>query len=71
MTSGHEVISSTELSIKFIASHEKAGLAPAVCSTCYNMSLVMRKLDFCKCENKDADQLRSNCKGDQRLVFAT
>ena len=29
----------------------------------------MRKLDFCLCENKVADQLRSNCKADQRLCF--
>ena len=29
----------------------------------------MRKPDFCLCENKDADQLRSNCEADQRLCF--
>ena len=29
----------------------------------------MRKLDFCLCENKGADQLRSNCEADQRLCF--
>ena len=34
-----------------------------------HMSLVMRKPDFCLCENKDADQLRSNCEADQRLCF--
>ena len=33
------------------------------------LSLVMRKLDFCICENKDADQLRSSCAADQRLCF--
>ena len=27
------------------------------------------KTDFCICENKDADQLRSNCAADQRLCF--
>ena len=27
----------------------------------------MRKPAFCICENKDADQLRSNCAADQRL----
>ena len=32
-------------------------------------SLVMRKPDFCICENKDADQLRSNREADQRLCF--
>ena len=29
----------------------------------------MRKPDFCKCENKDADQLRGNREADQRLCF--
>ena len=33
------------------------------------MSLVMGKPDFCPCENKGADQLRSNCEADQRLCF--
>ena len=33
------------------------------------MSLVMRKPDFCLCENKDADQLRGNREADQRLFF--
>ena len=33
------------------------------------MSLVARKPDFCICENKDADQLRSNREADQRLCF--
>ena len=32
-------------------------------------SRVMRKLDFCLCENKGADQLRSNCEADQHLCF--
>ena len=27
------------------------------------------KPGFCICENKDADQLRSNCAADQRLCF--
>ena len=34
-----------------------------------HMSLVMRKPAFCIYENKDADQLRSNCAADQRLCF--
>ena len=34
-----------------------------------HMSRVMRKPDFCLCENKGADQLRSNCEADQRLCF--
>ena len=29
----------------------------------------MRKPAFCICENKDADQLRGNCKADQHLCF--
>ena len=33
------------------------------------MSLVMRKLAFCICENKDADQLRGIREADQRLCF--
>ena len=33
------------------------------------LSLVMRKPAFCVCENKDADQLRSNCAADQHLCF--
>ena len=37
-------------------------------SLCY-MSLVMRKPDFCICENKDANQLRGNREADQRLCF--
>ena len=35
----------------------------------HNMSNVMRKLDFCLCENKGADQLRSKYEADQRLCF--
>ena len=31
----------------------------------------MRKSALCICENKDADQLRSNFAADQRFVFAT
>ena len=33
------------------------------------LSRVMRKLDFCLCENKGADQLRCNCEADQSLCF--
>ena len=33
------------------------------------MSLVMRKLAFCICENKDTDQLGGNREADQRLCF--
>ena len=29
----------------------------------------MRKLSFCICENKDADQLRGNREADQHLCF--
>ena len=32
-------------------------------------SRVMRKPTFCKCENKDADQLPGNREADQRLCF--
>ena len=33
------------------------------------MSRIVRKPAFCICENKDTDQLRSNCEADQRLCF--
>ena len=33
------------------------------------LSLLMRKTTICICENKDADQLLSNCEADQRLCF--
>ena len=33
------------------------------------MSHIVRKPDFCQCENKGADQLCSNCEADQRLCF--
>ena len=33
------------------------------------LSRIVRKPDFCLCENKGADQLRSNCEADQRLCF--
>ena len=31
--------------------------------------LIVRKREFGLCENKGADQLRSNCEADQRLCF--
>ena len=33
------------------------------------LSRILRKPDFCLCENKGADQLCSNCTADQRLCF--
>ena len=30
----------------------------------------MRKTDFCLCENKDVDQLRSSCEADQHLCIS-
>ena len=33
------------------------------------MSRIVRKLAFCICENRDADQLRGNREADQRLCF--
>ena len=44
-------------------------LTPVVCYGSYDMSLVVRKPALCICENKDADQLRSNCAADQRLCI--
>ena len=34
-----------------------------------NMSLVVGQPKFCICENKDADQLGSNCEADRCLCF--
>ena len=36
---------------------------------CDDLSHVMRKQDFCLCENIGADQLCSNCEADQRSYF--
>ena len=33
------------------------------------MSLLMRKIAFCICKNKDADQLPGNREADQRFCF--
>ena len=33
------------------------------------MSRIVRKPEFCLCENKGADQLRGNREADQRLCF--
>ena len=41
--------------------------SPSMCLD--DMSRDVRKLDFCICENKDADQLRGNREADQRLCF--
>ena len=35
----------------------------------FNMSRIVRKRDYCLCENKGADQLRGNREADQRLCF--
>ena len=46
---------------------------PLYNTACYSMDLdmsrIVRKPGFCLCENKGADQLRSNCEADQRLCF--
>ena len=34
-----------------------------------HMSRIVRKPDFCLCENKGADQLHGNSEADQRLCF--
>ena len=45
-------------------------LISAIVDCCLElMSLVTRKLAFCICENKDADQLRGNREADHRLCF--
>ena len=35
----------------------------------HHMSRILRKLDFCLCENKGADQLCRNCTADHRLSY--
>ena len=47
----------------------RASSFPIQISCCYYLSRVKRKPDLCLCENKDADQLCSNCTADQRLYF--
>ena len=39
------------------------------CNIYLNLSLIMRKMAFCICENKDADQLCGNREADPRLCF--
>ena len=46
-----------------------AGVELGVSNYAAHLSRVMRKPAFCICENKDADQLRSNREADQRLCF--
>ena len=52
-----------------IAQHYRLSRLYTTEATRYSMSRVMRKPDFCICENKDADQLRGNREADQRLCF--
>ena len=35
----------------------------------YKVSRIMRNPDFCLCQNKSTDQLRSKCTADQRICF--
>ena len=44
-------------------------VGPSLVVSLTYMSLVMRKPDFCICENKDADQFRDSREVDQRLCF--
>ena len=48
---------------------ENCHFTSVIIATHPNMSRVMRKPDFCICENKGADQLRGNREADQRLCF--
>ena len=41
------------------------------CVCCLFISRMMSKADICICENKDTDQLCSNCTTDQCLFFTT
>ena len=40
-----------------------------ICFWHLQMNRIVRKPDFCLCENKGADQLRGNREADQRLYF--
>ena len=40
-----------------------------LCTYILNVRCILRKPDFCICENKGANQLCSNCTADQRLCF--
>ena len=57
-------------SIRFIETSQPTQITfvVALTGTLY-LRLVTRKPDFCLCENKGADQVRSNCEADQRLCF--
>ena len=49
--------------------YHAADLRLSFCICKNHMSHVVRKLAFCICERKDADQLRGNREADQRLCF--
>ena len=52
----------------FISNIDNLGATVDI-SILLNMSQSMGKPAICICENKGADQLRSNCEADQRLCF--
>ena len=54
---------------RFAASLLGGSLAHDIFKGSNNMSRIVRKPDFCLCENKGADQLRGNREADQRLCF--
>ena len=55
--------------IIFLPPQIQEGLLSVIGERMSNKSHVVRKPYFCVCENKGADQLRSNCEADQRLCF--
>ena len=57
------------ISFHFEVYIQSKGKPIAVTDLVENVLFLMRKPDFCICQNKDADQLRSNCAADQRLCF--
>ena len=70
-TLGAVVVFAVFLSVVLTVHNEIIGVIPRilVLNRFYQMSRVVRKPDFCICENKDADQLRGNREADQRLCF--
>ena len=59
-----------ELYLKMETSGESFSLLQLIANDCYKVnSQECNEETFCLCENKGADQLRSNCEADQRLCF--
>ena len=66
----YEVISGIFMLHRFPFLDRLNGFHSSFCVEMFHqMSRHMGKPTICMCENKDADQLRSNCEADQHLCF--